>query len=123
VGIDVIYNLINPETGKTYKDENLEKQHRIPIGALVEVKWDTWFGEGACWKVHARLWVVAHRRDCDGTPLYSISQWQDPGFAMPDRAFHGFDEKHLTPVEVTSNIATGEDVLEWDGSVDVKEDW
>ena len=61
-----IHHLVNPSTGKTYRQENLEKEHAIPIGTLVEARWDTWFGGGACWKVHARLWVVSHDRDCDG---------------------------------------------------------
>lgn len=109
-----VHNFVNPETGKTYKEENLELQHNIPIGTLVEVKWDEGFGEGACWKVHARLWVVAHRRDCDGTPLYSISQWRDPSFAMPNRAYYGMTEDMLTPIEITDDVRRGAGALEWE---------
>lgn len=108
-----IHDLVNPDTGKTYKEENLEKRHNVPIGTLVEVKWDEWFGDGACWKIHARLWVVAHRRDCDGTPLYSVSQWDDPLFAMPDRAHHGLGEESLAAMEITERLKHGHDALEW----------
>ena len=80
VELIVIHDLVNPETGKTYREENLELKHNVPVGALVEAQWDSWFGDGACWKVHARLWVVGHNRDCDGTPLYSLSRWKEPAF-------------------------------------------
>ena len=59
--------------GKTYRETNAEREHSIPIGSLVEVKYDEWHGDGACEKIHARLWVVRHDRDCDMTPLYSLS--------------------------------------------------
>lgn len=108
-----IHDLVNPKTGKTYKQENLELQHAIPIGALVEAKIDAWFGEGACWKIHARLWVVSHDRDCDGTPLYSISRWKDPDFAKQHEHFHGIPEHYLTPVTITPAIAAGEGALSW----------
>ena len=108
----MIHDLVNPKTGKTWKEENLEKRHNIPIGALVEVKWDAWFGDGACWIVHARLWVVGHRRDCDGTPLYSVSQWNDPAFGMTHDTHHGFGEESLTPIELTDAVRQGYDCLE-----------
>ena len=108
----MIHNLVNPETGKTHKEENLERRHNIPLGTLVEVKFDNWFGDGACWKVHARLWVVAHTRDCDGTPLYSISRWQSP-FQL-HRTYPGFSEKSLTVVNVTDELARGCGALQWE---------
>ena len=113
--IFVVHNLIDPDDrqGRTYKEINLEKQHVIPLGTLVEVKWDDWFGEGCCWKVHARLWVIAHRRDCDGTPLYSLSRWSDPAFATAHDAYHGFAEEELIPVEITDALKDGEGALEW----------
>lgn len=63
-----IADTVNPETGKTYREENHEKTHNIPLHSLVET------GEGL------RLWVVEHSRDCDGTPLYSLSfnkEWSE----------------------------------------------
>ena len=109
-----IHDIVNPITGKTYKEDNLEKNHNIPIGTLVELKSDSWFGNGACWKFHARMWVVKHYRDCDGTPLYSVSRWRDPTFALPFRSHNGFTEERLKIVELTEEIITGRDNLHWD---------
>jgi hypothetical protein len=71
-----VADLVDPDDpeGRTYRQVNTEKQHAIPIGALVEL-------EGG-----ARLFVVHHGRDCDMTPLYWLSTDQDdteprrPGF-------------------------------------------
>lgn len=60
-----IADLKNPETGKTYREENEAITHNIPLGTLVEVDCDDSKG--------LRLFVVAHERDCDGTPLYALS--------------------------------------------------
>lgn len=60
--------------GRSYREANREKKHSIPIGTLVELS------DGV------RLWVVAHTRDCDQTPLYELSHDRDdivekrPGF-------------------------------------------
>ena len=111
----MIHDLVNPKTGKTWKEENLERMHNIPIGSLVEVKWDSWFGDGAGWKVHARLWVVAHDRDCDGTPLYRLSRWNDPQFALQVGDTHGgFSEESLTVIPITAELCYGAGALEWD---------
>lgn len=61
-----VHNMLNPKTGKTWKEENLEKQHTIPIGTLVEVNISYSNSHGL------RLFVGKHVRDCDGTPLYSL---------------------------------------------------
>ena len=66
-----IADLVNRETGKTFREENAEKQHAIPIGALVELD------DGV------RLFVVNHGRDCDQTPLYYLSH--DPEDTMQER--------------------------------------
>ena len=97
------------KNGKTIRENNLALRHNIPIGTLVEVKFDSWFGGGACWKVHARLWVVSHTRDCDGTPLYSIGRYKKINV---DR-HHGFSEESLTVVDVTPDVADGIGALEW----------
>lgn len=107
------------KNGKTIKENNLKRKHSIPIGALVEAQWDEWFGDGACWKVHARLWVVSHNRDCDGTPLYSLSRWNNPEFALQVKQTHsGFAEESLSVVEITPDIRLGYDLLEWENDVD-----
>jgi hypothetical protein len=56
-----IADLMNRKTGKTYREENAEKCHSIPVGTLVELE------NGV------RLFVVHHGRDCDQTPLYYLS--------------------------------------------------
>jgi hypothetical protein len=66
-----IADLKNPETGKTYREENNAKNHNIPLGTLVEVDFDDSYLESP--KKGLRLFVVGHDRDCDGTPLYSLS--------------------------------------------------
>jgi hypothetical protein len=110
---NMIHDIVEAN-GKTIKENNLAKPHNIPIGTLVEAKFDEWFGEGACWKVHARMWIVSHDRDCDGTPLYSISRWNDPEFAKQNRLLHsGFPEEWLTPIEITDRIREGYDTLDW----------
>lgn len=60
----VFADIVNPSTGKTFREENLEKVHQFPIGSLVELTDDPPGG--------IRLHVVGHSRDCDGTPLYSL---------------------------------------------------
>lgn len=64
------------KNGKTVRENNMEISHNIPVDTLVEVKYDNWHGDGACEKVHARLWVVKHGRDCDGEPLYVLSHYK-----------------------------------------------
>lgn len=122
------------ENGKTIRENNLEKVHDIQIGTLVEVKFHEWHGDGACEKVHARLWVVSHDRDCDGTPLYSLSKFKEPMFVEGSIRFRGedgwwlkeeptlkvandihsgFSRENLTPVEVTEDLKKGVGVLDW----------
>jgi hypothetical protein len=125
--------------GKTIKENNNEKKHNIPIGTLVEVKYlDILSAAGAIKKVHARLYVYSHDRDCDGTPLYSLSK-ASPRFEEPytidndiiykhfydihpkyaELMFydprHGFAEEALTPIEMTQAVVEGDDSLtDWD---------
>lgn len=111
----IIIHEIVEANGKTVKENNLERQHNIPVGTLVEVKFDDWFTDGACWKVHARLWVVRHTRDCDGTPLYTLSKWDSWESAEKlGSTYYGFSEGSLTLVEITEAIKRGEGSLAWD---------
>lgn len=110
------------QNGKTVRENNLVKRHRIPVGTLVEVKYDTWHGDGACSKVHARLFVVWHARDCDGTPLYHLGQNPDP-LAYRTRISRaiqgmtcGFSGDSLTPIEVDDRLREGHGALEWEDS-------
>lgn len=67
-----VADLVNPETNKTYREENTEKTHGISIGSLVE-DIDTGI----------RLFVVYHTRDCDMTPLYALAV--DPENTVKER--------------------------------------
>jgi len=79
-------------------ENNQKKTHSIAVGTLVEVKYDNFFGDGACEVVHARLWVVSHGRDCDGTPLYCLSS-KNPNKRIIDGWRGGFREEDLTVTE------------------------
>ena len=57
--------------GKTIKENNTSLPHNIPIGTLVEVNIHYSKEHGI------RLFVCSHDRDCDGTPLYSLSFKKD----------------------------------------------
>ena len=115
--MDPVYMIhdIVEANGKTIKENNLAIMHNIPIGTLVEAEWQEWLSKGACWSVKARLWVVAHGRDCDGTPLYSLSRWKE--WPQPDcpwlAAYHAFLEGDLVPVEVTVDIEEGNNMPDW----------
>ena len=61
------------ENGKTIKENNMQKQHSIAIGTLVEVNIDYLEEHGI------RLFVCSHDRDCDGTPLYTLSFDKEAG--------------------------------------------
>ena len=119
-GMFMIHDLVE-ENGKTIRENKLEIQHKIPIGVLVEVKYDDWYGDGACQRVHARLWVIEHARDCDGTPLYVLGRYRDMQSRERDMphlyantTVNGIPEQLLTPVEVTQAIRDGEGALDWD---------
>lgn len=57
--------------GKTVKENNLNKNHNIPLKSLVEIVNMEENEEGS--ENGLRLFVVGHSRDCDGTPLYDLS--------------------------------------------------
>ena len=89
-----VADLVNPKTGKTWRQENSELQHNIPIGSLVEVV----TGE--------RLTVVKHTRDCDQTPLYTLGlkdNFKDyenlEEYKQCSSLFYGYSEESLKVVE------------------------
>jgi len=69
-----VAELVNPATGKTYREENNARVHAIPLNALVEVmKYDMDESVYVDNPHGLRLYVTRHGRDCDGTPLYYLS--------------------------------------------------
>jgi hypothetical protein len=79
VQIVKISDLKDPDDplGRTYREVNNSKGHVFKVGELVELD------------SGVRLFVSKLTRDCDGTPLYSLSTGQENKF------LHGFDEKSL----------------------------
>jgi len=89
----MIHDLVDPNDpeGRTYKQVNADRQHAIPIGALVEHD-----------SSGVRLFVVAHTRDCDMTPLYSLSVHHprdEDEYQKGHRREHGYSEDHLVVVK------------------------
>jgi hypothetical protein len=65
---------IKLEDGRTIKEHNMDLKHNIPLGTLVEiVAPDSDYETEEYMRNGLRLFVVRHDRDCDGTPLYSLS--------------------------------------------------
>ena len=108
MGIIMIHDIKGP-LGQTYRAANLEKKHAIPLGSLVEVRLSGEASGGASWVTHARLWVVSHDRDCDGTPLYSLGR--QAGMPNGRHVEMGIAEQYITVVEVTPAILDGYDTL------------
>lgn len=103
----ILHHLINPETGNTYREDNLAIQHSIPLGTLVEISGDYLDEDGEPdHDVGLRLYVVLHQRDCDGTPLYGLSfqhDWvldeSDPYvWVTKHRVLFGFNADSLTVI-------------------------
>lgn len=93
-------DFVNRESGKTYREENCEKQHAIPVGTLVETTIKHYWSSGSCLRGRARLWVVQHTRDCDGTPLYILSEWETLDYAKRFNSLEcGYSEESLAIVE------------------------
>lgn len=123
MGKIVRFSEIVESNGKTIRENNLKKEHQICIGSLVEVKYDNWYGNGACSKRCDRLFVVEHTRDCDGTPLYTLASSNEYLTNNQDSFFtkcaiykteHGFSEETLTVIELTDAIKRGDGALCWD---------
>jgi hypothetical protein len=80
----VVLGDIIEENGRTIRENNLMVAHKFPLGTLVKITGKEHFDEhgdpDATDKPYlpprpngARLYVVEHLRDCDGTPLYRLS--------------------------------------------------
>ena len=67
-------NDIVEANGKSFKDNNLAIQHNIPLGSLVEILPEQDENPNEPNRhTGLRLFVVSLSRDCDGTPLYTLS--------------------------------------------------
>ena len=89
----VFADCINPKTGNTFREDNFQKTHKIPVGSLVEIIKDEEYGTDDDPNIGCRLRVILQTRDCDGTPLYSLGMF-DPD--REDRIFlNGYGEESL----------------------------
>lgn len=61
------------ENGKTIRENNKAKTHNIPVNTMVEFHLEDLDENGAGYNAKVKGYVYQHTRDCDGTPLYSIS--------------------------------------------------
>ena len=83
----IFFGDIVEENGKTIKENNLAREHKYPIGSLVELE----NGE--------RLFVMAYTRDCDGSPLYNLGfRWNKETLSRN----HG--EEHIKFAPLTSLV-------------------
>ena len=75
-----IADLTDPEDkqGRTYREVNNAKVHFYAIDTLVQLE------------CGARLHVEKHTRDCDGTPLYTLSDRTDAGSFNDYALYHGY---------------------------------
>lgn len=95
-------------------------KYNIPMGTLVEVK-DS--GLESDKKNHGiRLYVVGHRQDTKGTPLYSLGlKGEINGLKM----YNGYYEENLTVIDKISVELTKDelsDILQW-ASTCLEEGW
>ena len=81
-----VFHHMVTESGKTIREENLEKVHNIALGQVVELDVDVEESPMRIYRLGSdkkevligftgtlRLVVVGHLRDCDGTPLYGLA--------------------------------------------------
>lgn len=74
----ILFSDIVEANGKTIRENNLTREHLYPLGTIVEIDLDisqpgTEPGIEINLKGTCRLFVVGHNRDCDGIPLYVLS--------------------------------------------------
>lgn len=93
-----IADIKNPKTGKTFRQENNEKQHKYKVDDLVEI---IGWGEDSRYN-GMRLYIIGLVRDCDGTPLYvlgskgmELHQLGTNGRLYNFNSFSGFGEESL----------------------------
>lgn len=89
--------------GKTIRQNNLEREHDVPLGTLVEITCDPKWEDPENPHNGLRLFVVNHSRDCDGTPLYDMSfelgsykTWKQAKDKIDNRDFEDHMDEGLT---------------------------
>ena len=72
MSIVFVHDYVEPN-GLSIRENNLNREHVIPLGSIVEVVYDDRDEDEDSQTFGLRLFVVNHSRDCDGTPLYDLS--------------------------------------------------
>lgn len=91
----------NDKNGRTYRQVNESKHHKFCIGDLVEIV------------TGARVFVAKQTRDCDGTPLYSLTPIKGDyiqhteGFGSPVW-LNGYTEERLSLVKRLDSVEAQE---------------
>ena len=92
------------ENGKTIRENNLAKKHKIPLYSLVEINVEDGNEDNG-----VRLFVVNHSRDCDGMPLYNLGMLSDKDresldsygpHCFPHKWFNGFSKNCLKVIKL-----------------------
>ena len=65
------------------RPHNLKETHAIALGTLVEVDLDYSDHHGV------RAFVVAHTRDCDGSPMYALGMSETLSYCQHDPSLNG----------------------------------
>ena len=80
----------NDLQGRTYRQVNNAKAHKYELGVLVEID------NGA------RLFIAMHTRDCDGTPLYSLTPNNEQQYLNKElerlQWVHGYSEDGMKAI-------------------------
>lgn len=86
---------------KTYRQLNAEMIHRFPIGVMVNYRTGEWDDDRDAYVYqNLQLYVVSHDRDCDQTPLYTLSMHTEKKrqstrdflrYLLPDRSEKAID--------------------------------
>jgi len=106
-----VFGDIVEANGKTIRENNLAIQHKFPLGSIVTVDFEETqhifdSRPNIGYKGTATLYVVKHARDCDGTPLYALSDRPVAPVLMSDTDYfrwkalvnfflHGYGEDSL----------------------------
>ena len=96
INITQICDITDPDDSqnRTYREINNAKSHVYKVGQLVELE------------SGARLYVAYLTRDCDGTPMVTLTPYkpvegdEDMWFFIDQQVLTGYMESSLSPVEV-----------------------
>jgi hypothetical protein len=93
--IIIVADLVDPKDkeGRTYREINNATKHQYEVGQLIEIK------NGV------RMFIAKQTRDCDGTPLYSLTAEREIDEALFNERLwlHGYDEESMRLITPPDN--------------------